>query len=150
MMAAATFAMIFFLVGCSWAVPVGNILPQVLQPFGTCYRMHGPADVRKHIQGGIFLTRTRPTNSPSSLHTCRRPIARASRSHSTRTCGQSRQCVRGCLGQLSLLTGYLCVLGAAGGRSPRLPFVSYTLRPYGCTYLCAFCVSRARLECLSW
>ena len=43
----------------------------------------------EHIQGDIFYARTHPTRSPSSSHTYRRPFARASRSHSTRTCGQS-------------------------------------------------------------
>ena len=45
----------------------------------------------EHIQGEIFYARTHPTRSPSSSHTYRRPFARASRSHSTRTCGQSGQ-----------------------------------------------------------
>ena len=45
----------------------------------------------EHIQGEIFYARTHPTRSPSSSHTYRRPFARASRSHSTRTCGQNGQ-----------------------------------------------------------
>ena len=53
-MAAATFAMIYFCVGCSWAVPVGNILAQFLQPLGTCCRMRGPADVCNTYQVRLF------------------------------------------------------------------------------------------------
>ena len=53
-LAAAAFAMIFFLAGCSWAVPVGNILLQHLQPCGTCCRMHGPADVRNTFKVGFL------------------------------------------------------------------------------------------------
>ena len=44
-----------------------------------------------YIQGATLLTRTHPTRSPSSPHTTRGPFARASPSHSTRTCGQSQQ-----------------------------------------------------------
>ena len=149
-MAARSSAMNFFLAGCSCAVPVGNPLAPVFAPSWNALQNAWASGRAQHIQGATFLTRTHPTRSPSSLHTSSRPIACAARSHSTRTCGQSGQCVRGCLGQLLMLTGYLCMLGATRGRSPRLPFGSYTLRPYGCTYLCAFCVSRARLECLSW
>ena len=68
-MAARSSAMNFFLAGCSWAVPVGNVLLKFLQPLGTCCRMHGPADVRKHIQVGFLsLEPAQPVRSYHHTH----------------------------------------------------------------------------------
>ena len=68
-MASETFAMIYFLVGCSWAVPVGNILPQFMQPFATCCRMRGPADMRNTFKVGYFsLEPAQPVRSHHHTH----------------------------------------------------------------------------------
>ena len=58
--------MIFFFVGCSWAVPVGNIVPQFLQRFAACCRMRGPADVRNTYKVRVFSLE--PARPAWSLH----------------------------------------------------------------------------------
>ena len=68
-MGAATFAMNFFLAACSWAVPVANVLPQLLQPLGACRRMCGPADVCDTHKVRLFsLEPTLPARPAHDTH----------------------------------------------------------------------------------
>ena len=73
----------------------------------------------EHIQGEIFYARTHPTRSPSSSHTCRRPFALASPSHSTRTCAQTSNVAYDGYECVPVAHGYVCVLSAAGASVAR-------------------------------
>ena len=68
-MAARSSAMNFFLAGCSWAVPVGNVLLKFLQPLGTCCRMQGQRTCASTFRWDFCHSNPRSPFGPITTHT---------------------------------------------------------------------------------
>ena len=142
---------VFFLAACSWAVPVANLCPSFCSHWERAARMCGPADVCDTHKVRLFsLEPTLParpahyTHVVGRLHVRHGPtrlahVDRADRVYEAAS-GSSR----------CSLDIYNCSQPRAEGRHGFLTCHYFTLRPYSCTCVCAFRVSRARLECLSW